>query len=194
MSTITAAIAKAAAALLTDSKARKAIGWIVVAIFSPLILLIAFLCSLGSGGAQSNNVMVRACFYPTALSEDVPAEYRTHVEDMRIALSLLDSAVTGVNSQMESGNSLDPIRVKAVFYALCFGEDLPSARATDDFVGCFYTRSAKENDTALVPLPLESAYANLTAVIGRAVTATDRSNIDHIYAVIAGTAGNGNYD
>lgn len=194
MSTITAAIAKAAAALLADSKTRKAIGWIVVAIFSPLILLIAFLCSLGSGGAQSNNVMVRACFYPTELPENVPAEYRAYVEDMRIALSLLDSAVADVNSQMEGSNSLDPIRVKAVFYALSFGEDMPSARATDDFVGCFYTRSAEENDTAMIPLSLESAYTNLAAVIGRAVTAADRTNIDHIYAVIVGTAGVGNYD
>ena len=186
--------AKAIAVLLTSEKGRKAIGWIVVAIFSPLILLIAFLCSLGSGGAQSNNVMVRACFYPTELSENVPAEYRTYVEDMRIALSHLDSAVASVNSQMEYGNSLDPIRVKAVFYALCFGEEVPSARATDDFVGCFYTRSNEENNTAMSPLSLESAYTNLTTVIGRAVTAADRTNIDHIYAVIVGPAGNGNYD
>lgn len=115
MSATTVAAAKAAAALLTDPKTRKAIGWILVAILSPLILLIAFLCSLGSGSAESNNVAVKACFYPTALSESIPAEYRTHVEDMRTAFSLLDSAVAGVNSQMESGNSLDPIRVKAVF-------------------------------------------------------------------------------
>ena len=211
MSATAVAAAKAAATLLTNPKTRKAIGWILVAIFSPVILLIAFLCSFGSGSAESNNMAVKTCFYPTELSESLPAEYRTHVEDMRTAFSLLDSAVAGVNSQMESGNSLDPIRVKAVFYALCFGEDAPSARAADNFVGCFYTTetrtetvtvenedgttsTAEESYTVTVPLSLESAYANLASVIGRAVTDDDRSNIDHIYTMIAGPAGGGNYD
>ena len=47
-----AAVAKAAAMLLTNEKTRKGLGWILVAIFSPVILLIALLCSLGSGGAE----------------------------------------------------------------------------------------------------------------------------------------------
>ena len=58
MGTSAAAIVKAAVTLLTDPKARKALGWILVAILSPVILLIAFLCSLGSGAAQHNNAMV----------------------------------------------------------------------------------------------------------------------------------------
>lgn len=211
MSATAVAAAKATATLLTNPKTRKAIGWILVAVFSPVILLIAFLCSFGSGSAESNNMAVKTCFYPTELSESLPVEYRTHVEDMRTAFSLLDSAVAGVNSQMESGNSLDPIRVKAVFYALCFGEDTPSARAADNFVGCFYTTeertetvtvenedgttsTTEESYTVTVPLSLESAYANLASVIGRAVTDDDRSNINHIYTMIAGPAGGGSYD
>ena len=63
MGTSAAAIVKAAVTLLTDPKARKALGWILVAILSPVILLIAFLCSLGSGAAQHNNAMVDYGFY-----------------------------------------------------------------------------------------------------------------------------------
>lgn len=207
----TIAAAKAAAALLVNPKTRKAIGWLLVAIFSPIILLIAFLCALGSGSAESNNMAVKACFYSTELSENIPDKYRSHVEDMRTAFSLLDSAVTSVNSQMESGNSLDPIRVKAVFYALCFGENAPSARAADNFVNCFYTTETRsktvtvenengtistveESYTAAVPLSPESTYANLASVIGRSVTDDDRSNINHIYTMIAGPAGGESYD
>ena len=62
---------------------------------------------------------------------------------MRSAFSLLDSAVSSANGQMDSGNSLDPIRVKAVFYALCFGDDAPSTRAANSFVGCFYTTETR---------------------------------------------------
>ena len=43
-------------------------------------------------------------------------------------------AVSSANEQMDSGNSLDPIRVKAVFYALCFGDDAPSTRAANSLV------------------------------------------------------------
>ena len=116
-------IAKAAATVLSNEKLRKGVGWTLVAILSPIIVLIALLCSIGSGGADHNNQAVAASFYGVSYSTEVPAEFRHHIEEMRTAFSLLDSAVASVNGQTESGNGLDPIRIKAVFYALCFGED-----------------------------------------------------------------------
>ena len=68
----------------------------------------------------------------------LPMAFRSHIEEIRTSFSLLDSAVASVNGRTEGGNSLDPIRVKAVFYALCFGEDAPSRRAANRFVECFY--------------------------------------------------------
>ena len=59
---VPAAIAKAAAMLLTNEKTRKGVGWILVAVFSPVILLIALLCAIGSGGSEHNNYSVEACF------------------------------------------------------------------------------------------------------------------------------------
>ena len=132
-------IAKAAATALSNEHLRKGIGCGLVAVLSPVILLIAVLCSIGTGGADHNNQAVAAAFYGTSYSTEVPMAFRSHIEEMRSAFSLLDSAVASVNGQMESGNGLDPIRIKAVFYALCFGEDAPSARAASRFVECFYT-------------------------------------------------------
>ncbi len=43
-----------AAAVLTDEDTRKTVGWIVVAVLSPIILVIAFLCALASGTATHN--------------------------------------------------------------------------------------------------------------------------------------------
>ena len=131
-------IAKAAATVLTNEKLRKGVGWTLVAILSPVIVLIALLCSIGSGGADHNNQAVAAAFYGTSYSTEVPMVFRSHIEEMRTAFSLLDSAVASVNGRTEGGNSLDPIRVKAVFYALCFGEDAPGRRAASRFVECFY--------------------------------------------------------
>ena len=114
-----AAMAKAASVILSDERGRKAVGWILVAVLSPLILLIAILCSLGAGSAEHNHSAVDACFYGTALTQDMPQEYKSHVTQMRSAFSVLDSAVGSVNEIIEGG-SLDPVRIKASFYALCF--------------------------------------------------------------------------
>ena len=203
-------IAKAAATALSNEKLRKGIGWGLVAVLSPVILLIAALCSIGTGGADHNNQAVAAAFYGVSYSTEVPAAFRYHIEEMRTAFSLLDSAVASVNGQTESGNGLDPIRIKAVFYALCFGENAPGRRAANRFVECFYTWETRtrtvevesedgtvtstEEYTVAVPVSLHQAYANLEAELGRTITEDDKSNINHIYTMIAGTEGGGSYD
>ena len=47
-------LARAAATALSNEKLRKGIGWGLVAVLSPVILLIAALCSIGTGGADHN--------------------------------------------------------------------------------------------------------------------------------------------
>ena len=203
-------IAKVAATALSNEKLRKGIGWGLVAVLSPVILLIAAMCSIGTGGADHNNQAVAAAFYGTSYSSEVPMAFRSHIEDMRTAFSLLDSAVASVNVRTEGGNSLDLIRVKAVFYALCFCDDAPNRRAANRFVKCFYTWETRtrtvevesedgtvtstEEYTVAVPVSLHQAYANLEAELGRTITEDDKSNINHIYTMIAGTEGGGSYD
>lgn len=212
-----AIIAKAAAAILSSEKGRKAACWLLVAALSPLILLIALLCSLGSGSANHNNAAVDACFYGGSFSAQVPAEYQTYVTQMRSAFSVLDTSISSVNTEMENG-SLDPIRIKAIFYALCFGDSAPSQRAANRFVECFYTTEERtreiavlnedgepvldedgeavtEEETYIVALPcsLATAYMNLTAELGRAITEDDYKNIAQIYTRIAGAVDGGVY-
>ena len=63
-------IAKAAATVLSNEKLRKRAGWGMVAVLSPVILLIAVLCSIGTGGADHNNQAVAAAFYGTSYSTE----------------------------------------------------------------------------------------------------------------------------
>ena len=150
MSTIAA---RAAAMLLTSEKGRKGVGFLLVAVFAPVILIAAILCSTTSGGADHNNSAVEASFYGVTYSEDVPDEFRTpHIAEMQTAFFLLDSAVAEANANMTDGNRLDPIQVKAIFYALCFGEAAPSQRAADRFVDCFFIT---EQRTRIVVTELE---------------------------------------
>ena len=134
-----AALAKIAAAALSDEDSRKRLGWIVAAICSPLILTLALICSLLSGSAEHNNSAVLLCFNGGSIPSKTPAEYVAYIEDMRRSFTLLDDAIAVVNDMAEGDSSLDDIRVKAVFYAIFFGEDAPSKRAHKQFVDCFVT-------------------------------------------------------
>ena len=57
-----AAIAKAAVAVLSNEKTRKALGWVIVAILSPLIVLVVLICAVLSGSSQHNVSAVELCF------------------------------------------------------------------------------------------------------------------------------------
>ena len=182
-------IAKATAAALSNERLRKGIGWVLVAVLSPIILLIAVLCSIGAGGAEHNNYTVSACFYGPNYSEEVPAEFQMHITEMRSAFSLLDSAVTEVNVS---------------------AEDAPSRRAANRFVECFYrtetrartvevtledgtTATEEESYTVNVPISHEEIYLKLTALLSREITQDDKENAEHFYRMIVGSMGGGNY-
>ena len=205
---MTAALARIGATLLSDERGRRSIGWLVVVLLSPIILATAVLCSIGAGGENHNKAAISACFYGVSYTEQVPQEFREHVDDMRTAFSRLDSAVQTINQSAEDGG-LDATRVKAVFYALCFGEDAPSRREVALFVGCFYSSETRtrtvtvtdpitneesteeEEYTVNVPVSLETAYANVAALLEREVTDDDRGNVEKIYAMIAGSVDSG---
>ena len=202
-------LARVAAALLTNEDGRKTIGWVLALLLSPLILLVVFLCCFSDGASQHNNAVVSAAFYGAELSSQVPAEYRAHITEMQEAFSLLDSATVYVNQKAEGG-SLDPVQVKAVFFALSFGDNAPTRVAADRFVDCFYkteTRTrmvtviqedgteeqVEETYEVTVPLPMAEVYEKLSTWRGSVVTDEERSNAVDIYA-IGGDTFNGDYE
>ena len=203
-----------AAAVLTNEDGRRTAGKVLALILSPLIILAAFLCCFGDGASQHNNAVVSAAFYGAEFSDKVPKEYRTHITEMQEAFSLLDSATGYVNQKAEEG-SIDPVQVKAVFFALCFGDNAPTRAAADRFVDCFYkteTRTrmvtvtqedgteelVEETYEVAVPLPVEEVYEKLSTWRGCVVTDAERSKAVDIYAMVMGSMGgdtfNGDYE
>ena len=139
MSAAAAAAVKAAILALTDESTRKKIGWVLAAILSPVILLIAFLCALGSGTASHNLSVVELCFYGGTVPSETPDEYRAYIEEMRAGFNLLDGSIENINELTEGEDGLDEIRVKALFYALYFGADSPGQQDCRKFADCFVT-------------------------------------------------------
>ena len=187
-----------AAALLTDEKTRKGLGWVVAAVLSPLILVVAALCVLGSGAASHNISAVQMCFEDGPLPDDLPDEYRLCVEAAREHFAELDTAIVALQSNMEDGNSLDPTRVKAVFYTLYFGGEAPDIAA---FVDCFVTYEERTRtvpvegsdppmeveETYTVPVPvadINKVYQAITANLGTTVPDDLPANVDSVYSLV----------
>ena len=139
MSATAAALVKAAIAALSDENTRKKLGWVLAAILSPAILLIAFFCSLGSGASSHNLSVVELCFYGGTIPSEIPEEYRAYIEEVRTGFVLLDGAMEGISELAEGEDGLDEVRVKALFYALYFGTDSPGQQDCQKFVSCFVT-------------------------------------------------------
>lgn len=189
-----AAIAKAAAAVLTNEKTRKAVGWVIVAVLSPVILLIVLICCLVSGTADHNNSAVDLAFRGGAISAQVPAEYRQYIEAMRGSFGELDAAVSEITPLIESGG-IDSTRMKAIFYSLFFGAE--NLRIDyNAFADCFVTyeertrtvtdedgNETEETYTVAVPIyDLATVYAQLEQTLGRTITIENSTNAAQIYS------------
>ena len=185
--------------LLGDEQNRKRLGWVAAAILSPIILVVALLCVLGSGAVDHNISAAQLCFGNGEIPAETPTEYRVCIEQTRASFVELDEIITDIQSNMEEGNSLDPIRVKAVFFSLYFGGEAPPL---SQFAHCFATseirthtvteKDADGNDveveqTCTVFLPIEdmaTVYANLAASLGISITEEQKSNADNVYSLI----------
>ncbi len=197
-----------AAALLSDERSRKGVGWILAAVLSPVILLVALFCSLASGSSSHNTALIELCFHGGTLPANTPAEYAAYIEDVRDSFGLLDGFISTVNGMTEDGKSLDGTRVKSVFFALYFGADASVPIDHQLFTDCFVTyeertRTVKEKNeagvevekeekyTVAIPVDdLNTIYQNIAAAMGLAVTDEQRANADSIYnLVLYGSSG-----
>ena len=195
--------AKAAAAVLTNEKTRKAVGWIIVAILSPVIVIIAVIAALFTGGAQHNANVVELCFKGGYMPSNTPAEFRLNVESMQQGFAGLDAAIAEINGMAEGGQ-VDAIRVKSIYFTLFFG----SGGSADSrvFADCFAWYEEREREVEIktededgetvtvtviekytVRIPLTSLpeiYSNLEAAIGRTITAEERNTAAEVYRYV----------
>lgn len=202
------AIAKTAAAILSNERMRKTVGWIVAAVLSPIILIIVVFCALCCGTADHNTAAVDLSFHDGAISSQMPVEYRSYIEDMRSSFVELDGVVSEIAPMIENG-SLDADQMKAIFYALFFGSENLRMDGADyrNFADCFVryeerTRTVTDADgneseetyTVAIPITdLGTVYANLESTFGRTITPDDQANAQRVYilAVYGSAAGAG---
>ena len=186
---------------VNDKRTRKGIAIVIAAVLTPFLLLVAVICSMLQWTASHNNAAMRLTFNGGNIPITMPGEYKTYIREMRSCFTKLDNAISAVEGEIEGGDSLDSVRVKAVFYALYSGQDhlrLRSAAARS-FVDCFVTYETRtrtvteydengepyeETETYTVAVPirdLPAVYTNVGNYVGREVTSDDCANITEIY-------------
>ena len=187
MSISATAVAKAAAAVLSNDKGRKTVKEVLTFAVAPFALVLALIIAVLSAGSEHDAAAVDATFYASGITETVPKEFKAHVEDMTQSFVSIDAAAASISREMEAGNSLDSIRVKAVFYSLFFGDSQPCTKNISAFTCCFVTyetRTAEDGSTYTVAVPIsdmETVYSNISAAFGIEITDGDKKNFDSIY-------------
>ena len=93
------------------------------------------------------------------------------IKDMQDSFSLLDGLIEDINEMTEEGNSLDGIRVKAVFFALYFGAEAREQRSASS------TITGERIAAIIQPIPFlarsserSATAALMTAGLGKALT------------------------
>lgn len=189
---VPAAILAAKAAVLTASseRGRTVVLSVVAALLTPFLLIVTMLLCTLSGTADHNISALQLSFHGGYLSSKVPAEYRMYIENMQDIFGKLDGVLSEINGMIESGE-IDPYRVKAIFYALFFGEDQPRMDEEDyrAFADCFVTyeeREDEEGETYTVAVPIQSlntVYENLASELNREIFLEDKTNAQRIYTL-----------
>ena len=197
----TAAAIKAALLALTDEDGRKKLGWVLAAILSPVIVVVALVCVF-SAASQHNISTVELCFHGGTIPDSAAPEYRQAVEEIRDSFESLDSMAEEINALVEDEESLDADRVKAIFYVLYFGGQQPDEAGLQSFVDCFVTYTEETRTVTITdeegneaeveetyPIPhlvddLAQVYERIGSTMGIGITGNHQANADNIYNLI----------
>ncbi len=186
----TAILIKAIATALTNKKVWQIIGVLVFSICLPFIICIVVVINLEAGMSWHNNEAIAVAFYDKEIPSSLPKEYEEHLKDMQKAFNKIEKEIEKIEESEDNEEddeetiSLDQTRVKAVFYALFFKEEIIFETKTNEngekieidkvdfesFVNCFA-------DEERMP----GIYRNLESELKIDITPEDKANATEIY-------------
>lgn len=193
--TSAALLIKAAMMALSSERVRKGIGWTIAAILSPVIVVLALILGMFSGTANHNTSALELSFYGGNLSASVPQEYHDHIRQMQSSFKHIDERVSELSSQVEVLETLNTIRMKAIFYALYFGIDHSVDYNFDVFIECFIEReecirevinddgeSVQETYIVIIPIKdVSEIYRNIAQKMSIQLSEEQMANATEIY-------------
>ena len=180
-----ALVLKAAATAAVDKRTWKTVAIIVCTVFVIMLLPLIAIMSLLSGGAEHNREYARIAFSGGPIPNGADPKYAGYILKMQEAFARLDVYINTINEEItDPEDSLDPIRIKAVFYALYFGTDFSGL--DDDFysafVNCFFRIDGAGNLSAIKEM--DEIYGAIELLIGRVITEVEKQNANSTYLLI----------
>ena len=118
--------ARAAIAAGSSKKARTGILAVLAVPCIPFILAVMCFMGIAAGGTDHNRAAVKYAFQGGDVPLSMPLDYKEYIIRMQAGFAGLDAAMDEIDAMAE-GEKQDRYLVKAVFYALYFGADLPGA-------------------------------------------------------------------
>ena len=138
-------VVKAIAVAATDKRVWKVIAVLIMALLTPIILIILMIGALISGTESANQTLLDYSFKGVSISQDFTYEQRRAIEDTQDWLAELDTVI----KENEKGYSLDGDMIKAVFYCLQFGREIDADFDYDGFCKCFDGMTIEQLDETL---------------------------------------------
>lgn len=129
---VPAIVIKLGTIVVTDKRLRNAVVIAIAAVLSPLILAVFAIITAITGVTSANINILDCCFTDMEISSDLTDKQRNDIENMRLWLSELDTAINDYTA-----DSLDENKVKAVFFCIRFGSEQNSNSIKyDEFIEC----------------------------------------------------------
>lgn len=211
------------ASMVTKKDGLKKIGKVIIgAILAPFILIIALLTSSADAAVQHNNAVIDTVFNQSEIPASVPKDFRQYIYSMQSNFKELDVVIGDVQKKIKKG-ALDPIQVKALFFAVYFGNDniKLSKSQLSEYVQCFVKyeiievesdkeeaedkKSDEDNESvikteevAIVVTDIRTIKSSIEATLNIQITDDQMKNYEQIYKIVnpganASTSGDGSY-
>ena len=180
-----AAAVKAAVTAAADERTWNTVGIITCAALLILLMPLIIIMSIMSGGADHNREYARIAFSGGPIPDGIDPEYTGYILKMQEAFLRLDDNIDTLDEEIgDPENSLDPIRIKAVFYSLYFGSDFSGM--DDEMYSAFVDSFVITDSTGRpsVIKDMDEVYNNLSLLLRREITETDKQNINSTYLLI----------
>lgn len=190
-----ALLARAAAFAASDRRAWTGLASVFAVILLPAVLAVVCMMGFFSGGAQQNIASVKLAYEGGSIPWGMPEPYRKSITKMQECFARLDAAMDGIDAMTE-GDMQDRDLVKAVFYAMYFGENPPMEdEVYQRFADCFVRYEERMPETvsgeeepepyivAVAITDMTEIFGKLQSEYGTAVTYEQQANAVNVFHV-----------
>lgn len=160
-------VAKVATAIVTDKKARKVVGWILVIVLAPIILIVIsiYMLIFNLQGSGEDTSFIDSVFFSQSLGAGVE-------EDLAELSVILQDDFKKIDELFDEDSGLDVLEIKSTYYVLALYTNMENEFVASDFIECF------------TGVDIDKTYENIYNEYGIEVDKSTIEVIDEVYKYV----------